>query len=110
MELANKFDNALTGVTGDEGTTGVIVNNGNLQETGRYWQMLTCAGTSSRAGIEHDHEHNVDHRQLNPADDTGAPPPLGGRDSIFAGVLSVVRHERRRPGVRPRPALQRARR
>jgi hypothetical protein len=91
MELANKFDNALTGVTGDEGTTGVIVNNGNRQETGRYWQMLTCPPERSPGGTEqeHDHEHNVDRRQLNPADNSGAPPPLGGRDSIFAGVLQV---------------------
>ncbi|MCW2681572.1 MAG: hypothetical protein JWM62_2973 [Frankiales bacterium] len=88
MELANKFDNALTGVTGDEGATGVIVNNGNLQTTGRYWQMATCPGDFPHPGIEHDHEHNVDRRQLNATDDTGAPAPLGGRDSIFAGVLS----------------------
>ena len=73
MELANKFDNALTGVTGDEGETGVIVNNGNLQTTGSYWQMATCEGTFEPSGIEHDHDHDVDRRQLNPADDTGAP-------------------------------------
>ena len=29
MELVNKFDNALAGVAGDCGTTGVVVNNGN---------------------------------------------------------------------------------
>ena len=39
MELVNKFDNALAGVAGDSGTTGVVVNNGNKIETGKYWQM-----------------------------------------------------------------------
>jgi hypothetical protein len=29
MELVNKFDNALSGVTGDGGTTGLVVNGGN---------------------------------------------------------------------------------
>ena len=43
MELVNKFDNALAGVAGDSGTTGVVVNNGNRIETGRYWQMGPCA-------------------------------------------------------------------
>ena len=42
MELINKFDNAFGGVAGDSGTTGVIVNQGNFKETGRYWDMDTC--------------------------------------------------------------------
>jgi len=42
MELINKFDNALAGVAGDNGSTGVIVNNGNKLETDRYWQMQHC--------------------------------------------------------------------
>src|SRR3954452_17915472 len=42
MELINKFDNALAGVAGDNGSTAVIVNNGNKLETDRYWQMQHC--------------------------------------------------------------------
>ena len=44
MELVNKFDNALAGVAGDNGTTGVVVNGGNKIETGKFWQMQHCDG------------------------------------------------------------------
>ena len=44
MEMANKFDNALSGVAFDNGTQGVIVNVGNRQATGEFWQMETCTG------------------------------------------------------------------
>ncbi len=42
MELVNKFDNALTGVAGDEGQTGVAVNAANFLETGSFWDMRHC--------------------------------------------------------------------
>ena len=42
MEMVNKFDNALSGVAFDGGTQGVIVNVGNRQATGKFWQMETC--------------------------------------------------------------------
>ncbi len=42
MEMANKFDNALSGVAFDNGTQGVIVNVGNRQATGRFWAMEKC--------------------------------------------------------------------
>ena len=42
MELVNKFDNALSGVAGDAGSTGVVVNNANKLETGSYWDMRHC--------------------------------------------------------------------
>ena len=42
MEMANKFDNALSGVAFDNGTQGVIVNVGNRQATGSFWKMETC--------------------------------------------------------------------
>ena len=50
MELVNKFDNALAGVAGDSGTTGVVVNAGNRIETGKFWQMQprATATTTSR--------------------------------------------------------------
>ncbi|HEX9697637.1 MAG TPA: hypothetical protein VGB64_15145 [Actinomycetota bacterium] len=78
MELVNKFDNALSGVTGDGGSTGVVVNQGNMSETGSYWQMQTC---------EDGHEH--DKPQINVHDDA-TKSEFTGRDSVFAGVLSLA--------------------
>jgi len=52
MELINKFDNALAGVAGDTGETGVVVNNGNRLETGKYWQMKTCTGPADESDKE----------------------------------------------------------
>ncbi len=42
MQLVNKFDNALTGVAGDGGPTGAVINSGNRRETGHYWDLETC--------------------------------------------------------------------
>ncbi|TYL49707.1 hypothetical protein FXB39_12070 [Nocardioides sp. BGMRC 2183] len=42
MELVNKFDNALAGVAGDAGATGVVVNLANFLETGSFWRMEHC--------------------------------------------------------------------
>ena len=42
MELVNKFDNALAGVAGDAGETGVAVNTANFLETNSFWDMETC--------------------------------------------------------------------
>jgi microsomal dipeptidase-like Zn-dependent dipeptidase len=42
LEITNKFDNALTGVAGDNGTTGTIVNGGNFYTTGRFWDLEHC--------------------------------------------------------------------
>lgn len=80
MELVNKFDNALSGVTGDAGTTGIVTNTGNLGETGRFLQLETC---------DHQDPHWQDKRQMNVVDDGGAPEEFAGRDSIFGAVLSV---------------------
>jgi hypothetical protein len=44
MELINKFDNALAGVAGDSGNTGLVVNGGNRLSTGKFWQMQHCTG------------------------------------------------------------------
>jgi hypothetical protein len=44
MELINKFDNALGGVAGDSGNTGVVVNAGNRLSTGHFWRMQHCNG------------------------------------------------------------------
>ena len=48
MELVNKFDNALSGVAGDEGTTGLLVNSANFLETGSYWAMEHCPGVDGK--------------------------------------------------------------
>ena len=90
MELVNKFDNALGGVAGDSGTTGVVVNNGNRIETGRYWQMGPCADA-----------HNHDKEQLAGAErrPTATSWPA---TSLRAAAA------RRDPDLRPGAALQRA--
>jgi microsomal dipeptidase-like Zn-dependent dipeptidase len=80
MELTNKFDNGMTGVTGDNGSTGAIVNVGNLSETGQFWRMVTCPKSM---GARHDNA------QYNLHDEAGTPPELTGNDSIIAGVAEV---------------------
>ena len=42
MEMVNKFDNALAGVAGDNGQTGIAVNSANKRETNKFWEMQTC--------------------------------------------------------------------
>ncbi len=78
MEMTNKFDNALTGVTGDSGTTGIVVNNGNHSETGHFWSMKTCE--KPFGPVQHDKQ------QLNVIDDGKAEP---ARDAIFGAVLQL---------------------
>jgi hypothetical protein len=81
MELINKFDNALSGVTGDGGTTGLVVNGGNKLVTGHFWDMQTCPD-------EHSHEHGneYDKRQMNFADDSPSPDEI---DVLAGTVLSL---------------------
>lgn len=85
IELINKFDNGLSGVAGDAGTTGVIVNLGNKIVTGHFWDMRTCPD-----GADDGHDHGIagtqyDKTQLNVADDT----PLGeaGGDVLAAAIV-----------------------
>ncbi|HVE64882.1 MAG TPA: hypothetical protein VNB94_13915, partial [Mycobacteriales bacterium] len=83
MQLSNKFDNALSGVIGDDGAFGVLVTNiGNRYETGHTLKMGTCVEPEKHG--EHDHRH--DKLQENAGDLSGAPV---GRDSIFGAVLEV---------------------
>ena len=62
MELVNKFDNALAGVAGDAGSTGLVVNQGNRTSTGTYWKMQACDGPPDEADKEspgvYDHDHS----------------------------------------------------
>jgi hypothetical protein len=82
MEIINKFDNGLSGVTGDGGATGIIVNQGNRYVTGHYWDMRTCPeeaghGHDGHHGHGHAHEGEAVHlpgnqhdkHQMNPSDE-----------------------------------------
>ncbi|MEO6496609.1 MAG: hypothetical protein ABIO51_03900, partial [Solirubrobacteraceae bacterium] len=40
--LLNKFDNPLTGVRFDSGTTSYLINAGNKQSAGTFWSARTC--------------------------------------------------------------------
>lgn len=87
VELINKFDNALSGVAGDAGSTGVIVNQGNRLVTGHYWDMRTCPPEADDG-----HDHGIegtqyDKTQMNPSDDT----PLGdaGGDVLAAAIVDT---------------------
>ena len=42
--LLNKFDNPLTGVRFDSGSTGVLINGANLLSAGSFWSAKTCTG------------------------------------------------------------------
>jgi len=84
MELVNKFDNALSGVTGDGGATGVVVNTGNKHVTQHYWDMRTCPEDEG-----HDHSHGLpgsqhDKTQPNLAQDAPLPE---GVDALAGRVL-----------------------
>jgi microsomal dipeptidase-like Zn-dependent dipeptidase len=85
LELVNKFDNALTGVAGDSGTTGTITNLGNLFSAGTFWDLEGCEGDNPE--VNHDHSptalsHNDDELIANGldalGDTTGITPPVYG--------------------------------
>lgn len=80
MELTNKFDNGLTGVTGDSGALGVLINAGNRYETGHFWKYETCPAGSN--------PERSDNTQYNLADQSGHPEQFG-RDSLLGGVVKV---------------------
>ncbi len=74
MELVNKFDNALSGVAGDEGTTGAAVNSANFLETGSFWDMDSCP-TSYVEGV-HDKEQYA------------VPREVSDRDPLFGAIAA----------------------
>ncbi|NUS53228.1 MAG: hypothetical protein HOQ22_19580, partial [Nocardioidaceae bacterium] len=86
MELVNKFDNALSGVAGDEGQTGVAVNSANFLETGSFWDMRHCPATYP-ADV---HDKN----QLAAPE----PNPFTQRDALFGAIQEEY-------GVKPPVAL-----
>lgn len=77
MELVNKFDNALSGVAGDAGETGVLVNNAQFKETHSYWAMQHC--DDQNTGV-HDHDQPT------------APLPSQtqpAQDAIFGAIMRL---------------------
>jgi hypothetical protein len=75
MELVNKFDNALSGIAGDNGEVGAAVNSANFLETGTYWDMLHCEPADPDA-----HDHNQ----------VAAPDiSAGQQDALFGAVAEL---------------------
>jgi hypothetical protein len=79
MEVTNKFDNAFTGVKGDNAALGVLVNGANNKETGHFWKMGSCKAPFGA------HQH--DNQQYDLADESGDSL---GRDALFGAVLETV--------------------
>jgi hypothetical protein len=80
MEATNKFDNAFTGVKGDGGSIGVLVNAANNKETGHFWEFGECKAPFGPAG-------RSDNRQYDLADDGDSH---FGRDSLFGAILATT--------------------
>jgi microsomal dipeptidase-like Zn-dependent dipeptidase len=83
MELVNKFDNALSGVAGDSGEVGALVNGANFLETGSFWAMEHCEPASEGA---HDKEQysapEIDRSQ---------------QDAIFGAIYQIFGPQRVAP-------------
>jgi microsomal dipeptidase-like Zn-dependent dipeptidase len=61
FELVNKFDNALVGVAGDSGSTGLITSTGNKGETGNFFDYDDCKDEhSDRTPATQAPDHNTD--------------------------------------------------
>ena len=84
MELINKFDNALSGVTGDGGSTGLVVNTGNKYVTGHFWDMGACPEEVHDHGIAGEEHDKTQPNLLDEAPD-GAPAEI---DELAGRVLS----------------------
>ncbi|MBK5307507.1 MAG: hypothetical protein JJD92_12530 [Frankiaceae bacterium] len=87
MELVNKFDNALSGVTGDGGTTGVVVANGNRDVTGHWWDMRTCPADAPHTHGDEEAGNEHDKTQLSPTD------AFAGRDEGVDALAGRVLNE-----------------
>jgi hypothetical protein len=84
MELVNKFDNAFSGIAGDEAEIGLLVNSANFAETGSHWRMKTCT-TAENGG-------DPDVRDKNQPLAAPAPPEefdSEQQDALFAAVAKV---------------------
>ncbi len=103
MELINKFDNGLSGVTGDGGETGMIVNQGQFLTSGHFWDFDTCPEDIPVSDTGHAHAHHDypgeqhDKTQLNLNDDVAQ----GNADEI--DVLAGIIIDQFGPASRPAP-------
>ena len=93
MEITNKFDNALTGVAGDNGETGTLVNAGNFYATGRFWDIEHLPGPTTRASTTTRRPASEPHND----------------DLILANVVQEYLPGGVAPGLSRGPALQHAR-
>jgi microsomal dipeptidase-like Zn-dependent dipeptidase len=63
LEITNKFDNALTGVAGDNGTTGTLTNGGNFLATGKFFDLKACDDPEhhdhSPTAVNYPHNHDM---------------------------------------------------
>jgi hypothetical protein len=75
MELVNKFDNALSGIAGDNGEVGVAVNSANFLETGTFWDMEHCEPQNPDA-----HDHNQ----------VAAPDISAGQQDALLGAIAEL--------------------
>ena len=92
MELVNKFDNALSGVAGDEGETGVAVNGANFAETLSFWDMRTCpSGYAPQV------------RDKNQLTAPGGEQAFSERDGIFGAIQDLFEPPVAAPAYGPTP-------
>jgi hypothetical protein len=95
MEMINKFDNALSGVAGDNGSTGVVVNSGNKLETGKYWEMQACDGPKDeedkqQIGVYKHDEHDIGSNLLEQFLPQGGAPVYPSNSSCNVRGLSEL--------------------
>jgi hypothetical protein len=95
MEMINKFDNALAGVAGDNGETGVVVNSGNKYATGKYWQMQACEGPKDeedkqQIGVYKHDEQDIGSNLLEQFVPQGAAPVYPSDSSCNARGLTEL--------------------
>ena len=79
VELVNKFDNALSGVAGDNGAVGAAVNAANFLETGSFWDMRHCEPADGES-------HDRDQVARSPG---RSPPSSRTRSSARSGSSST---------------------
>jgi hypothetical protein len=75
--LVGKFDNPLTGVRFDDGTTGVLINGGNKISAGSFFSARTCTGKL--------HDNEI----------------FAGSPEVSAGVASLFGAAGLQPGTAP---------
>ncbi len=77
LEITNKFDNALTGVAGDGGTLGTVINGANFLQTGTFWDLQPCADpeNSDHSPMDTGLPHNDDQIIFNGLQELGVVVP-----------------------------------